>query len=171
MFKDLWHHQINYAQTRRRSLESELIKKERQVQTLLNRIMDAELPSVINAYEARIKNVEDEKIIIREKITNCGRPLKGYDETYRTAMCFLSNPYKLWASKQLEHKRAVLKLAFADKLTYVRNEGYRTAKTTFPFKVLVGFLDQDCIMAPRKGVEPLAFPLGGGRSIQLSYRG
>ena len=154
MFKDLWDHRLDYAQTRQRSLESELIKKDRQVTALLDRIMDVQLPSVISAYEARIKNVEDEKIVIREKIANCGRPLKGYDETYRTAMGFLSNPYNLWASEHLSHKRAVLKLAFADKLTYARGEGYRTAKTTLPFKVLGGFLGQDCNMVPRRGLEP-----------------
>ena len=27
------------------------------------------------------------------------------------------------------------------------------------------------MLAPRVGVEPTAFPLGGGRSILLSYRG
>ena len=27
------------------------------------------------------------------------------------------------------------------------------------------------ILVPRVGVEPTTFPLGGGRSIQLSYRG
>ena len=35
-----------------------------------------------------------------------------------------------------EDKRAVLKLVFAERLPYHRNEGYRTAKTSLPFKAL-----------------------------------
>ena len=31
--------------------------------------------------------------------------------------------------------------------------------------------DESHEVVPRVGVEPTAFPLGGGRSIQLSYRG
>ena len=71
-------------------------------------------------------------------------------------MEFLSNPYKLWASEKIEHQRAVLKLAFSDRLTYVRNQGYRTTKTTLPFKVLDGFLffakNEDLV--PGAGLEP-----------------
>ena len=110
-------------------------KKDRQVTTLLDRIMNAKETSVISVYAAGIKSVEDEKTVTREKIANCGRPLKGYYESYRTAKGFLSNPYKLWASEHLEHKRAVLKLAFSDKLTYAQGEGYRAVKTTLSFKV------------------------------------
>jgi len=32
----------------------------------------------------------------------------------------------------------VLRLTFAGKIPYTRNEGYRTAETTLPFKVLAG---------------------------------
>jgi site-specific DNA recombinase len=39
----------------------------------------------------------------------------------------------------LEHKKAVLKLAFADRLAYVRNEGFRTPNLALPFKVLADF--------------------------------
>ena len=62
--------------------------------------------------------------------------MRSFDETVRTTLDFLSNPWKLWASGRLEDRRAVLKLAFADRLVYSRNEGVRTANTTLPFKVL-----------------------------------
>ncbi len=169
MFKKLWEHRREYAQTYRQLLKAELAKKERQIQTLLDRIMGAELPSVIGAYEQRIRQTEQEKIVISEKIGQCGRPLSSYEKTYRTAMDFLANPYKLWAHGRLEHKHAVLKLAFADKLTYVRGEGYRTAKTTLPFKVLEGFLDQSKGMVRPAGLEPATLGLEGRCSIRLSY--
>ena len=66
-------------------------------------------------------------------------PLKSFDETLRTALDFLGNPQKLWVSERLEDKRAVLKLAFADRLAYARNEGFRTANLALPFNVLGGF--------------------------------
>ncbi|MGH1353588.1 MAG: hypothetical protein ACRBBS_00710 [Thalassovita sp.] len=36
-------------------------------------------------------------------------------------------------------QRTVLRLAFAEQITFARNEGLRTPKTTLPFKVLEGF--------------------------------
>ncbi len=109
------------------------------------------------AYETRIHKLEEQKIIVSEKIANCGRPVRGFEETLRTSLNFLGNPLKLWVSERLEDKRAVLKLAFADKLAYVRKEGFRTPNLTLPFKALASFKMGEIEMARSKGFEPLTF--------------
>jgi len=95
-----------------------------------------QLPSVISTYENRIRQLEERRIELNERIANCGRPLRSFDETLRTLLDFLENPWNLWASERLEHKKAVLTLAFTDRLSYVRNEGFRTPALALPFKVL-----------------------------------
>ncbi|GAB4200713.1 MAG: hypothetical protein Tsb002_36960 [Wenzhouxiangellaceae bacterium] len=155
MFKALWEHRLAYAQSRKQSLQAALAAKDQEIAKLLDRIVEADLPSVVKAYEKKIKKCEDDKIVIAEKLDHCGRPLRGFDETYRTAMAFLANPFKLWASRHLEHKRAVLKLVFSQRLTYVRGEGYRTAKTTLPFNSLGGFFGLDAGMVGGTGFEPV----------------
>jgi len=95
-----------------------------------------QLPSVISTYENRIRQLEERRIELNERIANCGRPLRRFDETLRTLLDFLENPWNLWASERLEHKKAVLTLAFTDRLSYVRNEGFRTPALALPFKVL-----------------------------------
>lgn len=136
MLAELWAHRLNYQKARKSMLEAESLKVSRQVEKLLDRIVEAEVPLVMRSLEQRVKTLEEEKLVIAEKIAKCGKPLRDYDATYRTAMEFLSSPCNLWASSRFEDKRAVLKLTFADRLTYVRGKGYRTAKTTLPFKVL-----------------------------------
>jgi hypothetical protein len=56
---------------------------------LLDPIVDAESNAVVSAYEKRISQLKLEQQIMKEKIAKCGRPVRGFDETFQTAMTFL----------------------------------------------------------------------------------
>ena len=90
------------------------------------------------ALEKELRALETQKALLKDRIATSGKPRASFDETYRTACDFLANPWKLWGSDRLEDRRAVLRLVFAEKLPYARNEGYRTAKMSIPFKMLGG---------------------------------
>lgn len=169
MFKDLWNQRLAMAETSRSGLEVELAKIEREVEQFLDRIAQAQLPSVVTAYENRIRRLEERKIEIGERIAHCGRPLRSFDETLRTSLDFLANPWNLWASERLEHKKAVLKLAFADRLAYVRNEGFRTPDLALPFKVLAQIGSPDSKLARPERFELPTPKFVAWCSIQLSY--
>ena len=151
MFEDLWNHRLNSQKTRIQSLTIEMEKIDKSIGQLLDWVMTSDSASVIRAYENRIKDLEVKKMEVKEKIAFCGKPARGFDEIFRTALEFLGKPYKLWHSDRLEDKRAVLKLTFSDRLADVQNEGFRTAKTTLPFKVLAEFKGGQNRMARPRG--------------------
>jgi site-specific DNA recombinase len=74
MFEDLWNHQAATHETQAQSLRAELAKIKHQTEQLLVRILDATLPSVINAYEKRIAELHEQEVLAAEKIARCGRP-------------------------------------------------------------------------------------------------
>ena len=67
---------------------------------------------------------------------------------------FLASPCKLWDSGRLEYRGAVLRLTFADRLTFTRNEGLRTAGLAVPFRLLAEISGAEKVMAERVGFEP-----------------
>ncbi len=136
MLESLWAQRAAIAAAQAKALKSDFQKVEAQIAKLLERIIDATVPSVVNAYEQRIAKLESEKLLIQERMTTHGRPVSTFEATFRTALWFLSNPCKIWDSGSLQARRTVLKLAFVDRLTYSRNEGFRTANLALPFKVL-----------------------------------
>ena len=169
MFADLWNHRLASGKAIRRDLKAEVANLARQAEQFLDRIADADTPSVIAAYENRIRKLEEQKLALAEKITNCGRPLRSFDEALRTALDFLANPWNLWVSERLEDKRTVLRLAFAGKLAYIRNSGFRTPDLALPFKVLADLSgDKNRLARPERFELPTPWFVAT-YSIQLSY--
>ena len=154
MFRDLWDAKLAGQRIQASDLKKKIALIERKVDALLDRIVDADSASIVKAYEKRIRDLETQKAVMRERIENCGKPLAGFSETYRTAFDFLANPCKLWHSDKLEDRRAVLKLVFSERLTYVRGEGYRTAQISMPFKLLGGIKMLKKEMVRVVGLEP-----------------
>ena len=54
---------------------------------------------------------------------------------------FLKNPYLYWMKDDLQSKHLVLKLVFADRITYQRNVGLGTAVLSLPLRVF----EQSCL--------------------------
>ena len=147
MFKDAWDQRLAQAASLSKNLERELAKLDKQIEQLLDRIVDASSGTVISAYEKRIAKLEEEKLKMAEQLATGSKPQRSFEELFELAMSFLANPSKLWASERLEDKRAVLKLAFLERLPYHRNEGFRTPKVSLPFKALGSICGRDFAMA------------------------
>ena len=129
-------------------LQSEVKRIEGEIAQFLDRIVRTENVSVVSAYEQRITELETDKLLARERIASCGRPIATFEHQHRTAMQFLENPQKLWLSEHIDDKRAAIKLTFAERLIYERGKGYRTTLTTSPFRVISNFDTEKCEMVP-----------------------
>ena len=124
-------------------LKTQVTLIDRKVEQFLDRIVAADSHTLMASYERQVKQMEEQRIIIQDKIKKCGTFDKGLDESVRTAFQFLENPHKYWASAGLEGKRLVLKATFARPLGYHRQRGFRTAALSLPFSVLREFSDSD----------------------------
>lgn len=149
VFKEMWNGQKQLCSNNAKNLKIEIRKIEKQIDQLLDRIVDATTPSVITAYEKRIAKLESDKLLISEKASESIKTLHTFEQMFELAMMFLSNPQKLWSSKLIEHKRAVLKLTFSERLAWQRNQGFRTPKISMPFKVLAAISGGENVMAHR----------------------
>lgn len=111
---------------------------EKQIEGLLDRIVEATSPSVVSAYEARLAKLERQKIILSEKARKASPPKGQLEDFFELSLRFLSSPWNIYKNGDPQMRRTVLKLAFAEPLRFNRHEGYRTPETTLPFKVLEG---------------------------------
>ena len=80
--------------------------------------------------------LEHDKARMLEQRQNQTVPQGTFEEQLEPLILFLSNPLKLRETGSVFVRRAVLKLAFADRIKYDRNHGSRTTELSFLFKML-----------------------------------
>lgn len=156
MFKDAWDQRASQAAAMAKNCEKQVAQIQKQIETFLGRLLDANSDSVIKTYENRIAELEREKLAAMA--STVAMPRAGlFEQLFERALLFLAQPAKLWNSGDLVQKKLVLRLTFSDLLSYCPEKGFRTLKTTLPFKVLESVHSGDYDLALPKGVEPF-FP-------------
>jgi hypothetical protein len=64
------------------------------------------------------------KLILSKQLETEGKPHYAFEEMFELALSFLSNLWKVWASGQYHPRRIVLRLAFSERTTYYRRNGF-----------------------------------------------
>ena len=111
---------------------------DKQIASLLTRIMETTNNTVIGTYEEKIGQLEHQKLLLADKLLNQAEPKGTFEEKLEPVLQFLANPYKLWTTGHITLRRTVLKLAFTTRIQYDRNTGPRTPQLTLPPKALKG---------------------------------
>ena len=154
MFKRSWANRAEQMKALARAYEREMLKVEKQIETLLDRIVESGSRAVVEALEKRIGTLERQKLLLVDKRANLQPRQGAFEELFERACAFLSSPSKLWDSGKIGFRKLVLKLAFCERLTYCPETGFRTPKLSLPFKLLEDNSMTENKMADGVGFEP-----------------
>ncbi len=136
MFRQAWAAMSENAAMQRQSLQKALRETETKMENLLDRVVDTTSAAMVSAYERRIEALERDKLVLREQLDAGAQNRRPFGEMFKLTLLFLANPHKIWKEGRLEHKRAVLKLTFADRLTYDPKTGFQTPEFSSIFRLL-----------------------------------
>ncbi|GAB4182347.1 MAG: hypothetical protein Tsb002_03500 [Wenzhouxiangellaceae bacterium] len=154
MISTWWGYRHEQLQALQQQIKKEVRALNQQIEQIMDRLLTTDSMTLVNNYEGRIKKLETQKAVLNEKAAATPQKLRSYDESVRTVMDFLSNPYQLWATGRMQDRQTLLKLAFPKGLRYCRNEGLRTAGIPLVFKVFGGSDTPENELAEREGFEP-----------------
>ena len=136
MFRGAWDQRQAQSHQAVKALQDSIKGIDKQIEALVDRIVESTTGAVVTAFEERIATLERKKVLANERLLSAGRPRHAFEESFEHAMRFLSSPWKIWTSGSLALKKTVLRLAFAERISYCRNQGLRTPEIAMPFKAL-----------------------------------
>ena len=157
--RDAWDMRFSVALGEKAAMQKKLDDTNHEIESLLDRIIEANNASVVSAYEARISKLERDKITLQEKIDNMVPDKGRLEDCMELALRFLSSPWDIYKNGDFAMRQTVLRLAFSKPLRYSQNGVYGTPKFSFPFKYLGGISGSKSEMVLLERIELSTSPL------------
>ena len=155
MMEDRWEQVMKSVEVNAKETKRKIAGLENKTAKLVDLLTNTDSSSMIKIYEKQINALEQEKAILRENVTKSMEPKYSFSRTYRTTCEFLSSPWKLWESGNLEYQKLLLRLVFPKRIAYCPNEGYRTAQIAEPVRLFQLIKPQNGVMVGDTGIEPV----------------
>jgi hypothetical protein len=128
MLADAWNMRLSETEEAKATLAKQLQSVERKIDSLLDRIMEAEDSAVIARYEERLSQLEREKIRFTERAADIVPPKGRYEECIELALRFLASAYDIYKNGSFFLRQTVRRLAFSKPVQYCRNEERNSLK-------------------------------------------
>ncbi|WP_319828631.1 recombinase family protein [Thalassovita sp.] len=156
MLKDAWDQRGDQAKQAKAEFRRQHKELDKQQDALVERMVETSNPKVMAALESKIAKLEEDKLLLTDKLSQSTKPKSTLSEIIELLRDFLSSPWNIYENGSLLVKKTILKTAFKAPLAYDRQNGYRTPQVSVIFDFLADFTSK-CEMVPPHGLEPRTY--------------
>jgi len=96
IFRHAWDQRAEQAHALRDQVRRRVDDIEAQIAKLLDNIVEVTSRAVVPRYEARINELERERLVMAERLETEDPPQKSFEEWFELTLRFLSNPWQVW---------------------------------------------------------------------------
>ncbi|MEQ1499808.1 MAG: recombinase family protein [Parcubacteria group bacterium] len=135
---DVWRNKIKNLDNQQSQIEKRLTESRKNIDALSDRVIKAVDENIVHIYEEKILAYKKEGEVLQEKLTNMSLASVSFETALELVFEFLKNPVVMWEKEDIDAKRLVLKLVFAEKLVLHPDLGFETAQKS----LLIGLFEQ-----------------------------
>ncbi len=133
MLKDAWDQRGDQAKQAKAEIKRQHNELDKQQDALVERMVETSNPKVMTALENKIAKLDDEKLLLTDKLSQNTKPKSTLSEIIELLQNYLANPWNVYENGSLEVRKTIQKTAFSAPLTYDRKNGYRTPQVSVIF--------------------------------------
>jgi site-specific DNA recombinase len=124
-----WQQRVKGAEGRQMRLEKALADTGRDIDAISARIVKVITDErLVRIYEDQITKLRKEAELLQEQLKTLGVNAVSFGTALEVVLGFLEKPRTIWKKEDLNAKRLVLKLVFAEKLAFHPKFGFETVK-------------------------------------------